>query len=1713
MPDQNPQLSRFQNFVTAVADAGLPEYQNVPASEVYDNIGEVFTSEDPERVGNFIAAISRLPQYRNVPTTEIFDNITEIYDIETQPAIPTPEEQERQILVDASRLPLEKVIRVLNRPVEEQPAGTRTFLSGVQDWVAAANIQADDPVQANLLRVKGSIMLGFSTLADPIDFGLSNTSFIIREGGKKLGIPQEIIDQVHGVLVDAPRGVFQALETGARKLTDVLGAFSDEVEQQAEEQLGVPKIPISQENQIIIDDIATNLNFVTIAGAVHVTAVRLGAKLKRGGSLNAREAKFIESMKLAVEREKLNRLKGEGEVKEPTQAIFDEFGKLKSLGKEARALEEVGLITRKGEPAVGLPKQKLLPRPGEVRGVIPDVEAQFVKNAQGKIVGVQRRGVAEVQALAEQKASLQKAVKLLEESGAEVGGLQKIGGKELVVFKLPKISDSIVALELDVLLKKGKQAIRSKIKEQIKKVEVGRKFREKVAKAAAVKLVKGVKGKGKEFLDRAQKVTTLDEARKIAGEAFAFGLTPKEAAPLMAILRKKLPKFRTAEPAPERVLLPQTEAEIRVEAAQVAKASGIAKTKFLKQIKEVKSVEEARSIAGQAGAAGLIRVDAAVVLKSLREKFPAIGKKAVELKERIPAEPEVEVPIAPKPPVIPSPPGKVFKVGDRVQLKNRVTGDFDIDGIVTAVDVAGKPTEFRPATGVRRFPVTERTQLRKFEEPVKIAERRATEFSKSRADLDKDLANAKAGLPDDLKARFGKGKFDFENKRLVSDDGTITLQWKMRNRPGEPISETNPQFSKGTVEIIDKGGKLPPETPPVPEPRGPEVPPLSPEDVKILREFELAEKGRAIRVAEKRTIPGEAPKDFYGEEQPSWQAATKEAIRRAKEPPKDVTFGAGLGQAAERGAYVLKPLMDMAKVEAATLIRTGKLKADQASAFIQRRINELIRQSREFLKLDINEQVEVIQQAKAQAAELKWNSNPKVLRLETAQELGAHQAIAKFVDQQIAIRGELAQAKLEALVRGLGQAAQKEFQFLADEVVRLPFREKMPANLLSKAMDRGSRLTRDNGPAGGRLYRHAVDGWVAESSIKSHGFELLDNSVKVLRNFTELQKVAIGKRIVRALENRKNAPSIMKGPEEFAAYESFRNFYDFYKKLLEDAGYKVREDYFTHIREMSFTMEEAMGQISSLERNRFSTLQKMVPKDVTSPFVKQRTEFLESFREDPWKVAYNYQNSVAQMLAYNKFVEYYFGKFLDDIPPVLRRGRAFSQSRQHFTNYALQMLKPDYAVSTGDFLSSVYNKTFSMGTVYGNFLNFNYKAAFVNSTQANFAFFQVSKPAKTMALQLFHAREKLSPNIANLLTEASQERSFVIREFAEGRKPHGRFDGTLEKIEPFRMKERYNWNKSHLAGMSEYAIRRGVKTIPELEKFLADPRRFKEAKVQAMDLAERTQLLLSRAARPEMIGQMQQTPGIKWLAMFKRFQFGHIENVARSLFPKGSKGQRAVNIERRAFPDELAPVEALRDLEFLRARFDNLVRLMKKKDPGLKEAGLDKVPIEVVREIRDALRAEEVELNHMIRQLEPTAGTPRQALNWVNVTAKVMGISFVWNTLYNFAVDTAYGASRRDTNLWAAVKNAFLNAVPFGFELTDPNRAYIPPLVSQFEFGFKRGVARLIPLLVPGGGPVNRFTGRGFTKLLEGLLGVSRGEQKRGRRKVRARVKSQRGRR
>ncbi len=64
------------------------------------------------------------------------------------------------------------------------------------------------------------------------------------------------------------------------------------------------------------------------------------------------------------------------------------------------------------------------------------------------------------------------------------------------------------------------------------------------------------------------------------------------------------------------------------------------------------------------------------------------------------------------------------------------------------------------------------------------------------------LMETKKVLHDYLDQYFTKNTFDFENKRLVSDNDKLYLQWRLRLHPDQLESYENQQTSTGTVVIV-----------------------------------------------------------------------------------------------------------------------------------------------------------------------------------------------------------------------------------------------------------------------------------------------------------------------------------------------------------------------------------------------------------------------------------------------------------------------------------------------------------------------------------------------------------------------------------------------------------------------------------------------------------------------------------------------------------------------------------------------------------------------------------------------------------------------------------------------------------------------------------------------------------------------------------------------
>jgi hypothetical protein len=81
-------------------------------------------------------------------------------------------------------------------------------------------------------------------------------------------------------------------------------------------------------------------------------------------------------------------------------------------------------------------------------------------------------------------------------------------------------------------------------------------------------------------------------------------------------------------------------------------------------------------------------------------------------------------------------------------------------------------------------------------------EAKARDAVSTKTKLKKRLKDAKRVLYDKYSSRFKKETIDFENKRMVSDDGELALQWELRDKPNEPVSYENQQTNRGDVALV-----------------------------------------------------------------------------------------------------------------------------------------------------------------------------------------------------------------------------------------------------------------------------------------------------------------------------------------------------------------------------------------------------------------------------------------------------------------------------------------------------------------------------------------------------------------------------------------------------------------------------------------------------------------------------------------------------------------------------------------------------------------------------------------------------------------------------------------------------------------------------------------------------------------------------------------------
>lgn len=82
-------------------------------------------------------------------------------------------------------------------------------------------------------------------------------------------------------------------------------------------------------------------------------------------------------------------------------------------------------------------------------------------------------------------------------------------------------------------------------------------------------------------------------------------------------------------------------------------------------------------------------------------------------------------------------------------------------------------------------------------------EARAYRLGTDRKRLEYRLREARNCLVPELRAKFGRGRFNFREKRLESDCGKFAIVWRLRAKPDEPVSYENQQTSAGFIGVSE----------------------------------------------------------------------------------------------------------------------------------------------------------------------------------------------------------------------------------------------------------------------------------------------------------------------------------------------------------------------------------------------------------------------------------------------------------------------------------------------------------------------------------------------------------------------------------------------------------------------------------------------------------------------------------------------------------------------------------------------------------------------------------------------------------------------------------------------------------------------------------------------------------------------------------------------
>lgn len=567
-------------------------------------------------------------------------------------------------------------------------------------------------------------------------------------------------------------------------------------------------------------------------------------------------------------------------------------------------------------------------------------------------------------------------------------------------------------------------------------------------------------------------------------------------------------------------------------------------------------------------------------------------------------------------------------------------------------------------------------------------------------------------------------------------------------------------------------------------------------------------------------------------------------------------------------------------------------------------------------------------------------------------------------------------------------------QLLQDTGKAVPKASRTP--ILEGFRDPQSVASRYLGKTGSDIVYESSQAAKKRSDIQDAANPLIAEAEK---NAKKLSRTTAGqpevrRRLNQALEDRANADSYLKTPQEKAAYKSLQDAYDFGKKLLEKHGIGTLENYSPRI-----ARRDAQSASEGLDY----TLNKAFSNKTESSFTKKRAsqEPTQSLTEDPVGALRGYFSSISKQLAYEPLMKSLPGR-LQGVNPIhtinaadKELGKTYLQ--KHFKN----LLQPD--IPTGGFFGEKFQNKL-INQTYRSALKFKPSFILTNPTQRLAARSQVSSEAIRLSKQidpedLKSLQEGLTSGKSTISSDLNSSASSLQGQQTKTDILHEKLSGEQGNVV-----RAFNLGVSqHIASSPIYkAAREAGKSSKEAaKKALADPTTRDAAIRDGNVLTNVTQFGANVANKPQVLaegGTITGTPfSKKWYQQYKRFQFGTTQLLGNVISPKTS---RALDIMRRGDPKQTQLVDYLKAAQTLRGAMKEARKTVNAGETKVTHADLNGAQEMLDRSIKV--------LNKQIKNASQIRG-PRTAKNLGLMWAAASTIQFLFSGGTNAKQAIQYG--------------------------------------------------------------------------------------------------------